>query len=37
MVCKLIEEEQSTDSHPLMSFLEECLRHKSDMVMYLHH
>jgi len=34
MVSKLIEEEQSSDSHPLISFLEESLRHKSDMVVY---
>ena len=36
MVCKLIEEEDPSSSEvtPLMDYLESCLRHKSEMVIY---
>lgn len=36
MVCKLIEEEDpnSSEAAPLMDYLESCLRHKSEMVIY---
>ena len=34
MVCKLIEDEESGDVQSLVGFLEDCLRHKSEMVVY---
>ena len=36
MVCKLLEEEEiaANEVGPLFTFLEECLRHKSEMVVY---
>ena len=34
IACKLIEEEDATETAPYFEFIESCLRHKSEMVIY---
>ncbi|EEB14189.1 Coatomer subunit gamma-2, putative [Pediculus humanus corporis] len=34
ITCKLLEEEDSTNDSPLFDFIESCLRHKNEMVIY---